>query len=111
MPSQNKLRVAVVRLVQFDDGIAGSVHGQGAAGHFRPGPGIAEPDGRQQVEFGRIRTAIGDCDANKNIFGRRLRILDKDIEVTIVVENPRVDQLEFTVALVRGVRFSSTSCS
>src|SRR5207249_689950 len=64
-----------------------------------PRPGVAEPERRQNVERRRVRTAVGDRHADQNIVGRGLRVLDGDVEITTVVEDARVDQLELRVPL------------
>ena len=51
------------------------------------------------MEFGHVRPAIESFDANANIFRRFLRILDYDVEVPIVIEDARIQQLEFALTL------------
>ena len=39
--------------------------------------------------------------SNKNVDGRRIdsRVFDKDVEIAVVVEDPRIDQLVFPLML------------
>ena len=59
-----------------------------------PTPGIAEPQGGQQIQRRRFRTAIGHADADANVFRIFLRVLHQDIEVAVLVEHARIHQLE-----------------
>ena len=65
----------------------------------KPRPQIAKPERRQDVQLGRIGAAIVNRDLNENVLGRFLGILDEDVEVAVVVEDPRVDQFVFELAL------------
>ena len=42
----------------------------------------------------RFRSAIGDAQADQNIIGRGLRVLSEQIEVTVLVEHTRLNQLK-----------------
>src|SRR5262249_16415585 len=59
----------------------------------RPAPGIAEPERWEDVKSGGFRAPVCDRDANAEVFGRCLGVLDEDIEISIVSEDARVDQL------------------
>src|SRR5687768_3082351 len=59
----------------------------------RPGPGVAEPEGWQQVEDGCIRPAIADADTDQYVFRGCLGIFDHNIEVAVAVENAAVEEL------------------
>ena len=69
-------------------------------GRALPRPLIAKPERRQDVQLGRFRAAIVDRDLNQNVFGRLLGILDEHVEVAVLVEHARVEQLvlEFVAA-------------
>src|SRR5206468_1856971 len=67
------------------------------AGVFEPGPGVAEPHLRQHVEARRHRTPVDDGDAPQHVLDVRFRVLNLDVEVAVVVEEPGVDQLELRV--------------
>src|SRR5262249_41645215 len=59
-----------------------------------PRPEIAKPEVRQNVQWGCFRAAVERFDANANVFRIELGVLNHDVEVTICVENPRVEKLE-----------------
>ena len=70
-------------------------HGEpGARGPDLPRPGVPEPERRQQVQLGRLRTAVPDRQAHEDIVGRGLRVLDLDVEVPVLLEHAGVEQLE-----------------
>ena len=49
-----------------------------------------------------VRPRLTDRDADQDVVGRRLRVLDEDIEVAVVVEDAGVDQLELRILACRG---------
>ena len=57
-----------------------------------PGPLVAEPERRQDVQLGRLRAAVVDGDLDQDVFGRLLGVLDEDVEVAILVEHAGVEQ-------------------
>ncbi len=63
-----------------------------------PAPGVAEPQRRQQVQRRRVRAAVADRDADEDVVGRGLGVLDLHVEVAAVVEDARVGQLELRLA-------------
>jgi len=73
-------------------------HGRAIAARA-PRPRIAEPERRKQIELRDIRATIGRGDANQNVGRRRLRILDLDVEVAVLVERAGVEQLELRIIL------------
>ena len=54
-------------------------------------PGVAEPEGGQHVERG-VGATVVDGDAAQDVVRAVLRVLDLDVEVAVVVEDPGVDQ-------------------
>ena len=60
------------------------------------------------MEHGRLARPVGHGDADEDVVGRRLGVLDEDVEIAIAVEDAGVQQLEFRLGPVRR-RFSSTS--
>ncbi len=66
---------------------------------IRP-PGIAEPDGGQDVQRRRIGTAIGRADPDDDVAGCDLGVLDLDVEVLVAGEDARIEQ--FVLELVPG---------
>src|SRR5262249_35018619 len=65
------------------------------AAALTPGPDVAVPDGRKDMERCALRTPVEDLDGNPDVVGTRLRIFDKHVEIAILGEDARVDQLEF----------------
>ena len=65
-----------------------------------PGPLVAEPERRQDVQLGRFGAAVVDGDLDQDVLGRLLGILDEHVEVAILVEDAGVEQfvLEFAAA-------------
>src|SRR5687768_9233476 len=57
-----------------------------------PRPSVAEPEVREQVERRVPGAAVEGFDADENVLGRSLRVLDEDIEVAVFVEHARVEQ-------------------
>ncbi len=70
-----------------------------------PGPGIAEPDRRQELQLGCFGTAIVRGDANEHVFRRSLRIFHDHVEVAVIVENARIAQFEFRIVLAAAIVF------
>ena len=70
-----------------------------------PRPPVAEPERGEDLEVGRLRTAVLDGDADQDVFGGRLCVLDEDVEISIVVEDAGVEQLVLRFGRVRGARF------
>src|SRR5262249_16238974 len=63
-----------------------------------PGPGVAKPERRQQMERGRFGASVPDADLNQQVLGRVLGILNEDVGVTVIVRDDSVEQLIFTLA-------------
>ena len=85
-----------------------AVGGEARARRAVPGPGVAEPDRRQQVERRRLRAAVVDRDLDEDVLGRRLGVLDEDVEVAAVVEDAGVEQLVLGLGSIARRRFSSS---
>src|SRR5947207_9592616 len=60
-----------------------------------PGPGIAEPERREHMQWRCIWTAICSTNADEDILRIDFGILDRDIEEAIFRKNACVDQLVF----------------
>src|SRR6185503_6528672 len=73
----------------------------------RPRPAVAEPDRRQQLQPRRVRSAIDRGDPDQDVVGRGLRVLDEDVEVAVLVEDPGVEQLELRIGAAAPRRFRS----
>ena len=59
-----------------------------------PRPGVAKPNRRQQMQRCCFGPAIGRGDANQNVVRRVFGIFSEDVEVSAIVENSSVRQLE-----------------
>ena len=55
-------------------------------------PGVTEPQRWQQVERRRIGAAVGRREADADVFRPGFRVLDRHVEVAIVIEDPGVEQ-------------------
>src|SRR5581483_1558364 len=58
-----------------------------------PRPGVAEPRGRPHVNLCRLRAAIDEGDTNQDVFDCGLGVFDEQVEIAVVVEHARVNQL------------------
>src|SRR5262249_33523463 len=56
---------------------------------------VTEPQSRQDMQLGLLWTAVAGRDLYQNILVRLFGILDKNIEVAVVVEDAGVEQLVF----------------
>src|SRR5215467_2009349 len=61
-----------------------------------PRPGIPKPDCRQQAQLRGFWPAIRDTDFDQDVLRGRLRIFDEDVEVPVLTEDARVDELELS---------------
>ena len=71
-----------------------------------PGPLVPEPQGRQDVEIGRVGAAVVNGDLDENVIDRRLGVLDEHVEVSVAAERTGVDQFVLVVGaapLLTGV--------
>src|SRR6202050_1875828 len=62
--------------------------------HRGPRPGVSKPQMRKNMQHGVIRAPIERLDAYADVLGIRLGILNEDIEIAVVIENARIEQLE-----------------
>ena len=60
--------------------------------NFGPGPGVAEPEVRHQVQLSGFRSAIDGLDADANILRTSFRIFDEDVEVAVFIEDSGIQQ-------------------
>ena len=56
-------------------------------------PHVAEPQVGKHVHRRPLRAAVGKGDADRDVLGLVLRVLDVDVEVVVVVEDPGVHEL------------------
>ncbi len=61
----------------------------GAAG---PGPGVPEPQGRQQVQGCLVGAAVVRGDLDQQVVGTGLGVLDEHVEVAVLVEDAGVEE-------------------
>src|SRR5947209_1572145 len=64
-----------------------------------PAPGVTKPNGRQQVERRRFRSAILRVQANQDFVRVRFGIFDLDLEETALGQRARVPNFELTFKL------------
>ena len=50
------------------------------------------------MQLGRLGAAIVDGDLDQDVLGRRLGVLDEDVEVAVLVEDAGVEQLVLELA-------------
>jgi hypothetical protein len=72
-----------------------------------PRPRVAEPQRRQQAERSRLGAPIGHRDADQDVVAAGLRVLDGDVEVAVLVEDPGVEQLVLGLSAVATRVFGS----
>ncbi len=64
-----------------------------------PGPGVPEPEGRQEIERGRLGPAVGRGHPDQDVVRGSFRVLRDDIEISPSVEDAGVPHLEFPLDL------------
>src|SRR6266545_881129 len=80
----------------------GAVPGGRELGFLRsrsPGPGVAEPRGRQDVDRLRGGSGVRDLDRHQQVRGIRLRVMHLDYPEPVVVEHTGVQELVLRVVL------------
>jgi Na+-transporting methylmalonyl-CoA/oxaloacetate decarboxylase gamma subunit len=85
-------------VAMFEADPPGPVGGKlGPARVMAPGPGVAEPCVREDLEFRGLGAAIDGRDPAEDVLLAELGVLDGDVEVSARLEDPLqgVDQLEF----------------
>src|SRR5216684_2723598 len=93
---------AILPMIQFGAQAswhAGSNSHRGTARVLTPRPGIAKPQGRQQVQLSALRPAIYRGDANQDIFDIGLRVFHKYVKVAVLLEHSGIEQLKFRLLL------------
>ena len=71
-------------------------------------PVVAEPQRRQQMQLGRLGSAVVRGDLNQDVVRAVLGIFHENIEVAIVIEDPGVEQFVFEFIAADRPRFVST---
>jgi hypothetical protein len=72
-------------------------------GLVAPRPRVAEPERRQQMQRGRLRAAVDGGDQHEDVVLGGLRVLHGHVEVAVLVEDARVDQLVLEVLLAAAL--------
>ena len=70
-----------------------------------PGPGVAEPRGRQHVQGVGFRAGVGDLDGHQDIGGTGLGVVHLGDPVAVFVEHAGVEQLVLGVLLAASAVF------
>src|ERR1700677_482431 len=70
-----------------------------------PRPDVAETKLRQQDKFGRFRAAIVHGDEHENLIRRGFGVFYKDVEITVFIEDARVQQLKFRLVRATSAIF------
>ena len=60
-----------------------------------PGPGVAEPERRQNTNAGRFRPAIVHGHPNEDVLRPLLRVLHEHVKIPVVGEHARIEQFVF----------------
>ena len=61
-------------------------------------PVVAEPQRRQEVQFGGFRSPVGRRDRDEDVLRAALGVLHEDVEVAVVVEDAGVEQFVLEVS-------------
>ena len=70
-----------------------------------PGPGVAEPRGRQHVQGRRLRSGVGHLHGHQQVVGAGLGVVHLGDPVPVVVERPGIQQFVLRLlAVTRPVR-------
>ena len=64
-----------------------------------PRPGVPEPQRREQVQPGRLLAAVVDRHLDQDVLRPLLGVLEEDVEVPVVLEDPRVEELVLELLL------------
>ena len=70
-----------------------------------PSPGVAQPQGGQQAQRRGLRPAVDRSDADQEVGGRGLGVVDEHIEVAALVEQASIHQLVFRLIAVTATVF------
>jgi hypothetical protein len=58
-----------------------------------PRPRVSEPQRREELQPGRLLAAVVDRHLDQDVVRPLLGVLEEDVEVPVVVEDPRVNEL------------------
>ena len=92
--------LSVVKLIERDclgPRRSGNMPRFGHVIRIAPVPSITEPQRRQKMQARRLRPPIPGSDSNQDVFEGSLRVFNKNIEISVLVENARVNQFVFGI--------------
>jgi hypothetical protein len=58
---------------------------------------MPEPQRRRDIQLGVLQSPVMHGDLHEQILRRGFRILDHDVEIPVLVEDPGIEQLEFGI--------------
>src|SRR5665811_885037 len=70
-----------------------------------PRPGVAKPEGRQQMKRRGVRSPVCGADSNQDVLRARFSVLHRDVEVAILGEDTGIEQLIFIVLTTAALVF------
>jgi len=73
-------------------------------------PVVPEPERRQEMQFGRLRSPVGRRDPHEDVFRTGFGILNEDVEIAVVIEDAGVEKfILHVVAVTLAVRLQQVS--
>src|SRR4051812_48355622 len=93
--------------------VCGGVHARlyfAAFVRAAPHPAVTKPERRQHMERGGRGGAVGDRDADEDVVRRSFRVFGENVEVTIVVKDAGIGELEFGVAATTAAVLFEETC-
>ena len=58
-----------------------------------PGPGVAEPQGREHVDLCGFRSGVADRDPDEDVLRVGFRVVGRDLPIPVAIEDPGVEKL------------------
>ena len=113
MARAKKPALAVLPVLEFNAGSARKAGGRSrnrAAQILAPGPGVAKPELREDVERSGFGPAIHSGDSNENVLDVGFGILDENIEIAVLGKDAGVEQFEFRLAAIAATVFFEQPC-
>src|ERR1051326_5342338 len=98
-------------MVQLDSkGIAGIARShEGPRLILVPCPSVSKPDRGKQIQMRRFRPTIRNTHTNENVLAICFRVLDKNVEISVLVKDPGIKQFEFSLMLSAAAIFFNQS--
>src|SRR5215469_15161838 len=79
---------------------------RGFTSRCSPSPRITKPKMREKMNDRGFRSAVSRRNLNENIVRAALGVFHKNIEITVIIENPGIDQLVFRIQFSSAPIFS-----